>query len=200
MPDAPARPAGSWRSFLLGLGAGVVLTLALLLGALFTAAFAFRTEFVQQKAERLKPPPLAPDAQADYAWSLTNAQGATVPAETFAGKTWFLHFWSPECTACEAEIPDLNRLHASLGGEAIAFAAVSLGGDAADLAGLSQRLGITYPIYAVSGELPEVFRVKAGPATFIAAPDGRLVFKHIGAARWSDPSAEFYLKSLTVLE
>ncbi|MBI1320476.1 MAG: redoxin domain-containing protein [Candidatus Hydrogenedens sp.] len=190
------RAPGSWRSFLLGLIAGVVLTILLAVAGIFGIVAAFKTEFVQQKAERLKPPPLAPDARADYNWSLVDIDGNEVPATTFEGRPWFLHFWSPSCAACEAEIPDLNQLHEAVRAESLGFAAVALGVDSADLAAEAGRLGITYPVYAVKGGVPEVFSVKAGPATFISDAAGGLIYKHIGAARWSDPSAEFYLKSL----
>ena len=41
---------------------------------------------------------------------LADYEGNAVRLEDFRGKVVFLNFWATWCTACEAEMPDMNRL------------------------------------------------------------------------------------------
>jgi hypothetical protein len=51
----------------------------------------------------------------------------------------------------------------------------------------------------MSEKPPEVFRTRALPTTLIIAPDGRIVFHHVGAARWDDDSVLAFLRSLSAV-
>ena len=193
MSDAPPKPR-AWRAFFLGVLTGLILAVVLTVGGITAAGFLFRDALVQQKSERLAPP--LEYGAADYDWNLVDAEGNTVPASDFRGEPWLLHYWSPSCTSCEAEVPALNRLYESIRAEPIAFTAVAVGVEPAELAEAAASLGITYPVYAIEDAVPEVFGVKAGPASFITSASGTIVYKHLGASKWDDPSAEFLLKSL----
>ena len=183
-------------SFWVGFLSGVITTVVFVVASLFGAAYLLKDKMVADKAERLKPPPLAEDAQASYDWSVVDAAGAVRPMADFAGKAVFLQFWSSGCTSCEAEIPAMNALFDTLGNGGIEVVAVAADQEPTELKDTAVRLGIRYPIYTLQGTLPEVFHYTAGPATFVIAPDGRIVFKHIGAARWDDPKVIAYLSLL----
>jgi hypothetical protein len=43
---------------------------------------------------------------------------------------------------------------------------------------------------------PAAFETDGIPATFILSPDGRVAFRHTGAAQWDDETSLAFLKSL----
>ncbi len=188
-----------WRfkgSFLAGYLTGLVSTILILIAALAAAAYFLRSDMVARKAERLKPPPIAALGQADYNWSVIDAEGAPHNMEEFKGRPIFLQFWSPSCTACEAEIPAINAMHAALEGKGIHVVAVATDTSPDELKDVAVRLAITYPIYALGGPLPELYRFTAGPVTYLISYDGNITYKHTGAAKWDDPQV---LTQLTLM-
>jgi len=179
-----------WRfkgSFLAGYLTGLFSTILILIVALAAAAYFLRADMVARKAERLKPPPIAALGPADYTWSVIDPQGAPHTMEEFKGRPLFLQFWSPSCTACEAEIPAINAMQAALEGKGVHIVAVATDTTPDELNEVAARLNITYPIYALGGPLPELYKFTAGPVTYLITHDGNIAYKHTGAAKWDDP-------------
>jgi len=54
----------------------------------------------------------------------------------------------------------------------------------------------TFPVYLLAGNLPESFKTDIIPATYILSPDGKVAFKHTGAAKWDDQASVAFLESL----
>jgi thiol-disulfide isomerase/thioredoxin len=183
-------------AFLAGFFSGIGATLLLAVLGIAAAAYYLKDDMVARKAERLKPPPIGAVGKADYAWSVVDADGAPHAMTEFAGRPVFLQFWSPSCTACEAEIPAVNQLHAAIKDKGVHVVAVAADTEPGELKSLAASLGIDYPIYAMSGTLPEVFQFTAGPVTFLLNHEGDIVYKHIGAARWDDPQVLAHLALL----
>lgn len=186
----------AWRfrgSFLAGFITGVLSIILIGLASLFAAAYFLRSDMVARKAEKLKAPPIAAAGKADYNWSVVDSDGATRSMTEFQGRPIFLQFWSPECTACEAEIPAVNQLYAAVKDKGVHVVAVAADTEAAELKEVAAKMGIDYPIYTMSGALPDVFQFTAGPATFLITYDGQIGFKYIGAAKWDDPQVLLYL-------
>ena len=53
---------------------------------------------------------------------LADYDGNAVRLSDFAGKVVFLNFWATWCTACEAEMPDMNRLAAKYPNDLVVLA------------------------------------------------------------------------------
>ncbi len=53
---------------------------------------------------------------------LADYDGNAVRLSDFAGKVVFLNFWATWCTACEAEMPDMNRLAAKYADDLVVLA------------------------------------------------------------------------------
>jgi len=54
----------------------------------------------------------------------------------------------------------------------------------------------TFPVYLLTGSIPESFKANIIPATFIISPNGKVAFKHTGAAKWDDKESIAFLESL----
>lgn len=144
-------------------------------------------------AERLKPPPL-PVAAWDYLLEGENLAGERVDFAEFAGSVLVLNVWATWCPPCVAELPSLARLLAALKDEDVALACVtSEGRDEVD-AFLAKR-DLDVPIYIV-GEVPASFSSRAIPATYVVDRDGRIAFRHMGAAAWDDPSVVEFIRRI----
>jgi thiol-disulfide isomerase/thioredoxin len=175
---------------LCGLLAGTILTLAGIIGGVYF----FQQRLIQAKSQQLKAPPVMAGMQADFGWQLKNTDGGVLDMASKKGETVFLHFWHPECMVCLAELPALNRLHETLGTE-IALVSVIFGDEDA----ITQCLAgedIRFPVYRMQGKRPALFDADQTPATFIIAPDGEIVFRHTGGAKWDDPAVLAFLRVL----
>ena len=191
-------PSSPRKTFLFGFVAGFVAALLLLVAGLLGAAFFLRDTLVERRAERLEAPPLAPGMKAEYGWSVVDASGKKIPLSDFEGTPIFLHFWSPSCLSCEAEVASLNKLYEDTKDSGVAFIAISADTKADELDAAARRLGIKYPVYTVDAPVPSVFQFTAGPATFIIDHTGLLVFKHVGASKWDGAAVVGFLRALGI--
>ena len=181
------------RPFLWGCLTGGVLTVVLLAGGTLASSYLLKSAVVAFKAKKLSPPPITLDEQADYDWSLTDAEGAPYPMQSAAGKTVVLHFWHPDCVSCLAEIETLNQLWERMEPEGMVFLGVGLS-TPEKVADAAKQWNIQFPVYPFQGARPKIFQATAIPATYILSPDGRVVFKHMGGARWDEAMVMDYLR------
>jgi len=188
------------RPFLEGCCLGVVLGVVggpvLLAGLLVLAYTAFPDPFTNLMAGQLKPPAITAGLQADYDWAVTAPDGSAFPLSETRGKAVFLHFWSPSCPQCVAELDALSGLYDAVkDDERVAFVAVTRG-DAGEAARYVERGLLRFPAYTFEGPLPEPYAQKGVPVSYLISPEGEVVFKHQGSAKWDDPGPVNYLKSL----
>lgn len=191
-PNNMVRPH---RSFLFGCFTGFILAILLIIGATIGGVYGFKSFWIQQTAGKLKPPPITTGMKADFSWTLTALDGTAYDFVQLQGKTVLLNFWNPDCLHCLAEIDALNALYNTIQGSTIQLAGV-VTEEEENLPEAVQNHGIRFPVYSFKGALPAVFQTSSRPATFIIAPDGNIVFKHLGAAKWDDPSVASFLTML----
>lgn len=117
---------------------------------------------VTAKEARL-PDPLS--AQARIWRTLTFEPGMTLPAVSLrsgdasvelseqlaSGRPALLNFWSTTCVPCRAEMPELEKLHRSGGGEGLQIIGISLDepGREKAVASVIAKLEVTYPIFGL---------------------------------------------------
>ena len=119
--------------------------------------------------------------------------GQPVNLDSFHGKVVVLNFWATWCPPCIAEMPELDKLQAELGGNDFAVVAVST-----DRQGIKKsapfyrRAGITHlALYNdTRGNLLDAFQGKNLPITVVLDRDGRVVGRIEGAARWDSTEAK----------
>jgi hypothetical protein len=95
-----------------------------------------------------------------------------------------------------AELPSIARLAANPELRDVAFLCVAVDEDIETVRHFVRSRALTLPVAWNAGTPPEVFQTEGIPATFIIAPDGRIVLAEVGSARWDKPSVVELLKSL----
>lgn len=179
------------------------LILGLLLGPLLIAVVVLLLLRVMQARVRaranvpLEPPPLPTDAW-DYAMELVDLDGTTVDLREAEGRVLVLNFWSTRCAPCLAEMPALVRLRDATADLDVRFALVSHDERAA-VERFLERQEIDLPVYLASGEIPEPFRHRAIPATFVLARNGTVALRHFGAAAWDAEEVVGFVRTLATL-
>jgi thiol-disulfide isomerase/thioredoxin len=118
----------------------------------------------------------------DWAWNLRTLDGQFVSLKEFQGKPLVVNRWATWCGPCQAEMPSLQALHERYG-EGIAMVLVSEE-DPETLRDWLERKGYTMPVYRSTGPAPEAFKSRSIPITWLIDPQGRVLSKHTGAARW----------------
>jgi thiol-disulfide isomerase/thioredoxin len=127
------------------------------------------------------------DRPADYNWSPEDLSGQPAPFSNFKGKTVFLNIWATWCGPCVTEMPSIARLAGNprLEGKNIQFVCVSTDEDLD-----SVRLFVAdkkWPMTILHARsLPPIFTTDGIPATFIIAPDGRIVAAQVGSSDWDN--------------
>jgi peroxiredoxin len=171
-----------------------VLTVAALAGGVLAASVLFEKQIIAAKQAKLAAPPVTLGVQADFSLSLAKPDGTAGTLEEFRGRPLFLHFWSPNCPGCLAELAGLNALFRQTGGSEVAFVSVALG-DEADVRRALTGYTAEFPVYRHEGALPPVYG-SGVPSTFIVDRNGALALKHAGPAKWDDPSVAALLEVL----
>jgi thiol-disulfide isomerase/thioredoxin len=134
---------------------------------------------------------------ASYDWPLRDLNGQPATLASFKGKPVFLNLWSTSCPPCIREMPSIARLAEDprLRGKGIAFVCVatdpSLESVKAFLEGRPWKM-----TFFLADSAPPVFLTDGIPATFIIAPDGRIVASQEGPAEWDNPEAVELLERL----
>ncbi len=132
---------------------------------------------------------------ADYNWRLTALDGRELSLGEFQDKVVFLNVWATWCGPCRREMPAIQRLHDSVSGDGVALVLVSEE-DATAVREYMQEEKYTFPVYLSAGAVPKMFDTGTIPATYVISRQGRVVFKHIGAAAWDSDVCQSFLRAL----
>lgn len=109
----------------------------------------------------------APDlTQADFNLKLLDANGNTKSLEELRGKVIFMNMWATWCPPCIAEMPSIDELHEEMGDE-MAFIMLSLDDDFEKAKAFDKRKGYDLPIYALAGNLPQMYHSSSIPTTYV---------------------------------
>lgn len=122
--------------------------------------------------------------------------GTTKHLADFKGKTVFLDLWGTWCIQCVAEMPTVQALYDRHRRDPnFVFLIVSRMDSPAKVKAYAQRNGYTLPFYTMEdADIPRSMQLNQYPATFLFAPDGSLVARHVGAADWSAPAVDQLLQ------
>lgn len=195
------------RNFFWGLGADIFFTIILEIIAIAVFVAIVSKRYERGMADRLGPPPIpgseeslppgeipviAEKAAAEFNWSIRSLDGKDLKMEDLKGKTVFINFWATWCGPCRVEMPSIQSLWEQIGKEGIVFACIS-NEDPKTVSTFINKHGYTFPVYTIKGEPPKIFQTDGIPATFILSPDGKVQLKHVGAAKWVDPTVVRYI-------
>jgi peroxiredoxin len=120
------------------------------------------------------------------AFRLPALAGGEMDLASQRGKVVVLNFWATWCPPCVAEMPSLERLHRSLGGEGLSVVTVSTDEDEAELQRFVSRLALTLPVLKDPGGrvAASEYHTTGYPETFVLDREGRLLELVVGPAEW----------------
>ncbi len=110
----------------------------------------------------------------------------------YRGKVVLVNFWAAWCPACIAEMPTLDRLQASLGGDDFTVLALAQqSGDASAVSDFLKRRGLTHLTVLLDEQrkLGRAFDQWLFPTTVLLDRDGREVGRLVGPAEWDSAEA-----------
>jgi len=183
----------------IGLGAGVGLTIALVLlaGYILSSRGVPDPEEMQVMLQPPRFPRDEPTSMYEQAagWSLQTLEGAEAGLSQFKGKVVFLNFWATWCQPCVIEMPSIQRLYDTMEHEDVVFLLVSME-EKNTVRNFVDTRHYSFPVYLSGHDVPDPLRTRGIPATFILDRDGVVAFQHVGSAKWDDESCLRFLRGL----
>ncbi len=137
------------------------------------------------------------------AFSFVTPSGAQKNLSHWKGKVVLLNIWATWCIPCRKEMPDLDKLQASLGGKDFDVVTVNIDkGGLAKPARFFKKLGIiNLSLYgATSKRLTTLLRAPGLPATILVGKNGKELGRLIGPAHWASPDAIALIKAAIALK
>ena len=159
--------------------------------AVVGAAFGY-VHLLENKGYALKQGTVAP------AFSLPSLAGSPVALQSFRGKLVVVNFWATWCPPCVAEMPSLERLHRTLGGEGLQVLGVSIDEDEGALRKFVAARAVTFPILRDPGGRIAAgdYRTTGWPETFVIDAAGVLKEQYVGPSEWDTPEAIEHFRRL----
>lgn len=122
--------------------------------------------------------------EASYNFKLKDEQGEIIDFNQFKGQTVFLNFWATWCPPCVAEMPDIHDLYKKMNGKNVAFILISRDENFDKAKNFIERKSYTFPIYQEASPLPDVFYSRSIPTTFVISPEGKIIVRRTGMAKY----------------
>jgi len=117
-------------------------------------------------------------------FNLVRIAGGDLKSEDLKGKVAVIDFWASWCSPCKIEIPQYNKVVASMAGkdfQMIGYAVDS--GTIDEVRKSAQELGIQYPVVMATDEVTAAFGNYRGlPTTFIIGKNGKIYKKYEGTS------------------
>src|SRR5512135_1959035 len=95
----PAVAVAGWLLLPSGFPRGVLVGVAGTVAVAVGGAMVYTGRLRKRIGSRLQPPPL-PVSAFDYAWTVQDLAGATVPMSRYSGRVLVLHLWATWCGPC----------------------------------------------------------------------------------------------------
>ncbi|MCC5931620.1 MAG: TlpA family protein disulfide reductase [Cyclobacteriaceae bacterium] len=135
---------------------------------------------------------------ASYAMILQNTDGEFINMEDFKNKVVFMNIWATWCPPCIAEMPDIQALYDRLKTDNIPveFIMLSVDEDPEKAFAFARKRQYTFPVYSSTGKLPDVYKSPAIPTTFVISPQGNIVARREGMAKYNTKKFRQFLKDL----
>jgi peroxiredoxin len=112
-------------------------------------------------------------------FELPDLSGEAVSLAATAGSVRLIDFWATWCPPCRDEIPMLNELHQTYGGEGLTILAIS-DEKAEVVREFAEEVGMNYTNLIDPGDVSASYRVLGLPTAFLIDRDGRIVDSYMG--------------------
>jgi len=129
--------------------------------------------------------PIEEQISTDYQLHLQDINGENVSLNDLKGQVIFINFWATWCPPCRAEMPEIQALYQEQKKDVV-FLMVALDKDFEKAKKFVQKKEFDFPIYQSVSSLPEEFKSRSIPATFVVSTDGKIVFRREGIADYNN--------------
>ncbi|CAN5523383.1 hypothetical protein BH09BAC6_BH09BAC6_29750 [soil metagenome] len=114
------------------------------------------------------------------------------------GKVVFINLWATWCPPCIAEMPSINELYAKLkNNKNVVFIMADVDNNLQQSGQFMTKHQLHMPLYEPVTAIPATLFGGTIPTTIIINKDGKVVFRHEGAADYSNPKMLDYLNKLS---
>lgn len=164
------------------------------LGATLVASQAAAEAPLPAGITRTTPPRALPE------FRIIDSKGHELGPKDLVGKIVVLNLWATWCGPCVSEMPSLEKLQSTLGGEKLTVVAVSLdreGRRAVERFRTSAGIKVLESYYDPRGRTGEVLGTPGLPLTLILNTRGEEIARAAGSLDWSSPEILAYLRELT---
>lgn len=111
--------------------------------------------------------------------------GTAIDTRAWHAQALVVNVWGSWCAPCRKETPDLVRLATSYRTRPVQFLGLDVRDDTAAALAFARRYDVAYPSIAQAdgllSALPPGMAPPAVPATYVVAPNGRIVARYFGA-------------------
>jgi len=113
-------------------------------------------------------------------FTLTDLEGRSVSLASLKGKAVFLNFWATWCGPCVAEMPDIERIHQTLGTQ-IVVVGINLGEPVAQVRAFVQANGFTWTfLQDTTDQVGSAYGVSAIPTSIFVNSQGVITSRQVG--------------------
>ncbi|MGX1023377.1 TlpA disulfide reductase family protein [Flavobacterium sp. CS20] len=120
----------------------------------------------------------------NYNLVLKDLDGQSVNLKQSRHKPILINFWATWCAPCLAEMPDFNELHKTFEDD-VDFYFVSQESQKVLSKFISSK-NYDLPVFIQQSQLPKPLNNDAIPSTYLIHPNGEIVAKANGTAKWND--------------
>lgn len=126
-------------------------------------------------------------------------KGKVVTLNELKGKIVFLNFWATWCPPCLAEMPSINKLYEKhKDNKDVVFILLDADSNFEKANGYMDARKYTMPVYQMASNVPEQIFAGSLPTTIVFDKQGRLSFKHEGAANYNSNKFVEFIEKLRV--
>lgn len=134
--------------------------------------------------------------ETDLQWYVEDLDGKRIAIEDLKGKPLFINFWATWCPPCIAEMPSIQRLYDEYKHDVNFILASNESTEA--LKQFIEKKKYTFPVYVLRQNVPDIFASRSIPASFLISPEGKIIMKKQGAARWDGKKVKRLLDKMII--